>query len=75
MMSYRDTTFCTGDGCTKFDTCPRALTPVVEAAARRWWGGDGAPISRFAEPAKLDCYVAPAEPYFDPTDPTLPIES
>jgi hypothetical protein len=73
MMSFRDMTFCPGDGCAKFDTCPRALTTAVQDAAKRWWGGDGAPISRFTDPRALTCYEATA-PYFDPTDPTIPLE-
>jgi hypothetical protein len=73
MMHYRDMTFCTGDGCTKFDTCPRALSPVVQAAARRWWGGDDAPIARYTDPKLLACYT-PAPTFFDATDPTIPIE-
>ena len=75
MISFHGTTYCPGDGCAKFDTCPRALTTAVQDAAKRWWGGDGAPISRFTDPRELDCYVdeAPA-PYFDPTDPTIPLE-
>lgn len=58
MICYRDMTFCSGDGCKKFDTCPRALTDKVKAGAAKWWGGDGsdAPIARFAEPKKLSCY-------------------
>jgi hypothetical protein len=59
MMCFRDTTYCPGDGCVKFDSCPRALTPAVLDEAKRWWGGDDAPIARYTEPRQLECYVAP----------------
>ncbi len=55
-MTYKDMTFCKGDGCTKFATCFRALTPAVEKRAAHWWGGDDYPISFFADPKSLDCY-------------------
>jgi hypothetical protein len=43
MICFRDMTFCTA-ACA--DTqCHRRLTPDVKAAARRWWGGDDAPIA------------------------------
>jgi len=58
MIHYRDMTFCAGNGCTKFDTCPRALTEKVKADAAKWWGGDDAPICRFSKPEKLECYRA-----------------
>jgi hypothetical protein len=61
-MTYRDMTFCTGDGCTKFGPgCGRSLTDSVKEAAARWWGGEGAPISVMADPKELPCYCA-AEP-------------
>jgi hypothetical protein len=56
MMSYQDKTFCKARECSKFPTCPRALTDEVQARADRWWGKPGAPISYFAEPQKLECY-------------------
>lgn len=55
-MCYRDTTFCRGDGCTKFETCPRALTEEVQGRAEKWWGGKDAPIAEFTEPKKLVCW-------------------
>ncbi len=58
MISYKDMTFCRGDGCTKFATCPRALTPAVELAAKAWWGSDNAPLNWFMEPKKLKCYTS-----------------
>ena len=61
MMCYRDMTFCPfHEGCAKADTCPRALTNEVWAAAKRWWAneddpeGEGAPIAQFSE--KPDCH-------------------
>ena len=56
MMGYRDMTFCKGDGCTKFATCFRALTPAVEKRAEVWWGDKNPPFSTFADPKTLDCY-------------------
>ena len=60
-MNYRDMTFCTGDGCAKFDDCPRALTEKEQAAAERWWGGPGAPIAQFMFPKMISCYQEPAK--------------
>lgn len=56
MMCYRDMTFCTGDGCKKFDNCPRALTDQVRADAVKWWKSDDAPIAFFESPKELPCY-------------------
>ena len=63
MMSYRDMTFCAGGEprCAKFKTCPRALTQDVRDKAERWWGGPDAPITRYGEPEKVECYQAPAQ--------------
>lgn len=57
MMCYRDMTFCGGGvpRCAKFETCHRALTQDVAAAAAR----AGKLVSRFAEPERQPCYVAP----------------
>lgn len=57
-MCYRDTEFCPGNGCSKFKTCPRALTEEVIAGAERWWGGPDAPISVMEDPEKLPCWTA-----------------
>ena len=46
-------TFCSGDGCTQFKRCFRALTQDVEDRAEKF----GLPISQFSEPKKLDCYI------------------
>jgi hypothetical protein len=55
MICYRDKTFCRGNGCLKFNECPRAATKeVIEAAARC-----GMLISYYAEPEKLPCYASP----------------
>ena len=54
-MTYRDKTFCSGDGCAKFSQCPRALTEQVKQSAK----AAGLPISRWAEPRLLDCYEKP----------------
>lgn len=55
-MTFRDMTFCRGDGCTKFGTCPRAFTDKQAEAANRWWGNDNAPVSFYANPKELKCY-------------------
>jgi hypothetical protein len=51
-MTYRDMTFCAGDGCTRFKTCFRALTNEVQEKAEKL----GLPISQFVTPTELDCY-------------------
>jgi len=55
-MTYRDMTFCRGDGCAKFGTCLRAFNEKQAEAARRWWGNDNAPVMFFTNPKELDCY-------------------
>lgn len=49
MLCYRDMTFCKESTCKLFGDCPRSLTPEVLAAADRWWGKPGAPISTYTE--------------------------
>jgi len=57
MMCFRDMTFCPfWRDCTAVGECSRPLTDEVVAAARRWWGKDGAPIAQFVE--KPACHVA-----------------
>lgn len=57
MIGYRDRTFCPyWESCAKGRTCDRALTPEVKAAAERWWGNPGAPISQFW--GVPECYEA-----------------
>ena len=46
-------TFCSGDGCTQFRKCFRALTQDVEDRAEKF----GLPISQFTNPKELDCYI------------------
>jgi len=52
-MTYKDMTFCSGDGCTQFKRCFRALTQDVEDRAEKI----GLPISQFCNPKELDCYI------------------
>ena len=52
-MTYKDMTFCSGDGCTQFKRCFRALTQDVEDRAEKI----GLPISQFSNPKELDCYI------------------
>lgn len=61
MMCFRDTTFCAGGSprCTKFATCPRALTDAVRDAAALWWGAPDAPIAEYTDPEKVPCYARP----------------
>lgn len=70
MPTYRDMTFCSGARCVKFAACPRALTPAVKFAARKWWGGAGAPICNFSRPREQSCYEAPARGFAKPETPT-----
>jgi hypothetical protein len=52
MMCYKDMTFCTYyKDCYLKASCPRPLTPEVQAGADEWWediGGD-APIAIFTK--------------------------
>lgn len=59
MIHYRDVTFCRGDGCAVFSTCPRALTKEVIDSAKRWWNGNNPPIAQFSNPKELECYISP----------------
>ena len=43
MICYLDRTFCISKGCT--NQCGRKLTDEIVEGARKWWGGDDAPIS------------------------------
>jgi hypothetical protein len=57
MIGFRDMTFCDHwRDCAKAAKCHRPLTPEVEAAARRWWGKDSAPIAVFTD--KPGCHEA-----------------
>lgn len=54
-MCYRDMTFCPYHGrCVKGKTCPNALGDKVIEDAKKWWGGEDAPICVYA--AAPDCY-------------------
>lgn len=60
MFCYKDMTFCNYDGCSRWDTCHRALTEEKWLDAADWWERSGgsredAPISLYAE--KPDCFV------------------
>ena len=43
MMCYRDTTFCSSPNCK--NECGREFTEWDKEGARKWWGGDDAPIA------------------------------
>jgi len=59
MISYKDMTFCRGEGCLNFGGCFRALTPKIIDGAKKF----GLPISQFSDPTQLDCYlVVKSEP-------------
>lgn len=72
MISFRDMTFCSGAGCTRFRNCPRALTNAVRGDAAVWWEKHtgkkvvtdadimAAPIAQFSDPTQLECYRKPA---------------
>lgn len=55
MMTYRDMTFCSGDGCLQFSKCFRALTPEVKAKAKKI----GLPVCQFSNPKELECWLDP----------------
>lgn len=44
MICYRDRTFCVSKNCT--NECGRQLTPEIVEDAKKWWGGDDAPIAQ-----------------------------
>jgi len=56
MISYKGITYCSGDGCTKFDGCDRALTKEVIESAKKWWRGPNPPISSHANPKQQKCH-------------------
>ena len=68
MIGYRDMTFCTGAGCTKFDGCFRAYTKQVRDDANAWWGGPDAPVTLYVNPMILECYTPQATPQVTPQD-------
>lgn len=58
-MTYRDMTFCDGNGgkCQSFNGCFRALTDKVKEKAKK----AELPISQFANAWAQECYVPPKE--------------
>jgi hypothetical protein len=64
-MNFRDMTFCEHwRDCALAAKCRRPLTDDVILAARKWWGGEGAPISIFVD--KPGCHQ-PANAGKEPT--------
>jgi hypothetical protein len=43
LICYKDRTFCISPNCT--NECGRKLTPEIVEEARKWWGGENAPIA------------------------------
>jgi len=43
MMCFRDMTFCSSN--CRTEECPRNFTDEQREAARKWWGGEGAPVA------------------------------
>lgn len=59
MICYQDRTYCSAD--CSWASCPRKFTEEDRRAARKWWGGDGAPVA-FAG-FSLDCAnYSPVDP-------------
>lgn len=56
MICFRDRTYCPyWTICKNGQSCNRALTDNVKAAAERWWGKPGAPICVYSEAP--ECFV------------------
>ncbi len=58
MICYKDRTFCSHyRDCAAAGTCPRPLTPEVQADAEKWWRDceGGPPIATFVD--KPPCHV------------------
>lgn len=53
MITYRDMTFCTGNGCRASSRCLRALTPEIEHAASQ----AGRMLSVMIPSPEMACYV------------------
>jgi len=51
-MTYKDMTFCSGGGCTKFDGCNRALTNKVQQNADK----AGNLIAEVLDPRQMPCH-------------------
>ena len=56
MITYRDMTFCTGDGCQSFSRCLRAYTPEIAQAARN----SGRPLSLMRSTKRINTRAAAA---------------
>lgn len=55
MMCYKDKTFCTFyEKCTNGKECNRALTPIVQQQAEKWWGNKDVPINVYS--TKPECF-------------------
>lgn len=57
MMCFADKTFCGGDGCDKFETCPKALTNQIREHARL----AHLEIAEYEQPKLLPCYISACE--------------
>ena len=53
MITYRDMTYCAGDGCQAFTRCPRAYTPEIAQAARQ----TGSFVSVIVPSREMECYI------------------
>lgn len=56
MICFRDTTFCARTNECGNLTCTRRFTGAEQEAAKRWWGGDGAPVA-FADFSSRGCFL------------------
>lgn len=45
MLHYRGISYCSASNQCATQVCDRKVTPEVQAAADRWWGGPGAPFA------------------------------
>lgn len=46
MICFRDMSFCAdSDQCANAQGCGRNFDDEQKAAAKRWWGNDGAPVA------------------------------
>lgn len=60
MMCFRDMTFCSSD-CTN-EGCLRHFGEADKEAAKRWWGGDDAPVAYCDFSPMCVLYAAPTTP-------------
>jgi hypothetical protein len=59
MMSFRDMSFC-GSDCVNHE-CSRHFGEPEKAAAKRWWGGDDAPVAFMDFSANCPDYKEPTK--------------